>query len=114
MDSEKLCRTVVHVVNLLVEDRYDDLVSLSEIKRVTAPDLKRVVEDYGYHLVMPPIVDLKGLNVREIKGSVPTKWYVGIDLWTTEWGRSDLTLELTLVDAPGNLYLVELDDLHIL
>lgn len=114
MYSEKLRRTVIHIVKLLVERKYDDLASLSEGKRLTAMNLRRAIDDYGRHLVMPPMASFEQLNVIKIQDSVPAQWYVGVDLWTTEEGRSDLALELTLTDSPGDLCLVELDDLHVL
>ena len=40
-------------------------------------------------------------------------WSVVIDLWTAEEGRSDLSLEATLIEAPSEL-LVQIDDIHVL
>ena len=110
----KLERTVVRVVELLVQGKYEELESLSKTNRLTAQDLERAVADYGRSLTMPPMESLKQANVIEIGGSKPTKWYVGIDLWTVEEGRSDLTLELTLTDSLSDLYHIEVDDLHVL
>lgn len=112
IDNEKLYRTVTRVVKLLVEGKYGELESLSTGKRLAARDMQKAIEDYGCHLVMPR--EFEGLNVIEIKGSVPPQWYVGVNLWTVEEGRSDLTLELTLTDSAEPYYLVELDDLHVL
>ena len=36
-----------------------------------------------------------------------------MDLWTAEEGRSDLTLELTLTDSRGEIYQIEIDDIHV-
>jgi len=35
-------------------------------------------------------------------------------LWTIERGRSDLNLRLTVINAPGDLYHVELDDILVM
>jgi hypothetical protein len=48
--------------------------------------------------------------VREVK---PPRWSIIMPLWTAEEGRSDLSLELTLVEN-GETTNVELDDIHVL
>jgi hypothetical protein len=112
INDEKLHKTVTRIVKLLVEGKYSELESSSRGKRLTASDIQKAIEDYGRHLIMPP--GTGGMNVLEIKGSSPAQWYVGIELWTVEEGRSDLTLELTLTDCPADFYVVDLDDLHVL
>jgi hypothetical protein len=44
---------------------------------------------------------------------VPPTWSVRCDLWTVEEGRSDLSLELTVVAAPLGPT-IEVDNLHVL
>ncbi len=64
---------------------------------------------------MPSEASLQKLDVVEVKGAVPRRWGVRVDLWTAEEGRSDLTLELTLVEGDGGGEpAVEIDDLHVL
>lgn len=114
MGNEKLLQTIVYVVNLLVQGKYDALEALSEGNRLSAEELRQAVTDYGHRLVMPPIDSLNYPDVVTIRNSNPVKWSVNLNLWTIEEGRSDLTLELTLTDSPDDLYLVEVDDLHVL
>ena len=47
------------------------------------------------------------------QGVKPPRWSVRMDLWTAEEGRSDLSLELTIIES-GRGYTVELDDIHVL
>lgn len=49
-----------------------------------------------------------------IDGSEPQAYSVVAPLWTQEEGRSDLSLELTLVDRFSGAYDVEVDSLHVL
>ncbi len=82
--------------------------------RLSAKDLARAVADYGRHLVAPPReLDLE-LDVVAIRNADPPAWSVAVPLRTREEGRSDLTLELTIVSAPPSAFRVELDNLHVL
>jgi hypothetical protein len=40
--------------------------------------------------------------------------HVAAPLWTAEEGRSDLTLELRLIEFAPEAYEVEIEDLHVL
>ena len=62
---------------------------------------------------MPPPDALTNLDVIEVEDSVPKQWSVRADLWTKEEGRSDLTLELTLLSDGGGL-VAEIDNIHVL
>jgi hypothetical protein len=82
--------------------------------RLSAEDLATAVTAYGRHLVSPPKdLDLE-LDVAAIRNADPPAWSVAVPLHTREEGRSDLTLELTIVAAPPSGFRVELDDLHVL
>ena len=52
--------------------------------------------------------------VTPTSGTEPQAWAANVVLYTAEGGRSDLTLELTVMDWPGPLYAVELGNLHVL
>jgi hypothetical protein len=53
--------------------------------------------------------DVSAIRDREY----PT-FHVVIDLWTLEEGRSDLSLELELIDRYGGAYEIRILDLHVL
>ena len=44
---------------------------------------------------------------------VPGTWFVVVDLWTAEEGRSDLSMEATVREV-GDGVEVEVDDIHVL
>ena len=49
-----------------------------------------------------------------MRDSDPAAFSVVVDLWTAEEGRSDLTLELELVDRFEGAYDVMIQNLHVL
>jgi hypothetical protein len=64
-------------------------------------------------LVLPPEEGFQLMDVIEVKNAQPRRWSIAMPLWTQEEGRSDLTLEITVIEQQND-FLVELDDIHIL
>src|SRR6476620_3780830 len=93
--------------------RYDALVSRCAASRLSAGDIERVVIDYGRTVVRPPRADYTGLSTVRLSGASSPTWSVAAPLWTSEEGRSDLTLELTISLTEAGMD-VQLDDLHVL
>lgn len=117
MDEEKFRKTLLYVLDLLVRGEYQALETLSRGRRLTAQEMQETVVRWPYRLVMPPDNDLSDIVYGEIKnitGSNPIQWATDVKLWTAEEGWSDLTLSLTLTNEPGDLYDVEIDNLHVL
>ena len=73
-------------------------------RRLSTEDLQRAVDDYGRVLVPLPPESLENLDVVQVRDADPSTFSVVIDLWTREEGRSDLTLELELVDRFNGAY----------
>ena len=113
LDSGKLSRTIEHVMGLAVNGDYVGLETFTRGQRLTANDIGAAIADYGRRLVAPPR-NIGPRSVVEIEGSKPERWSVYVDLWTAEEGRSDLTLELTVTDSPGDMYGVQVDNIHVL
>ena len=105
--------TVKNVVNLLVAEKYRALEALTSAKRFTAEDIARTVTQYGRVLSSPPEQAYEELDVIKIQNASVPKWSVRMGLWTLEDGRSDLSIELTLIQNDRG-YAVELDDIHVL
>jgi hypothetical protein len=99
-------------VELLVLGRYQDLERLSGGVRLSAQELAKAVADYGRTLVMPPDIG-PSPDYVPITGTHPPAWSVWIPLFTREEGRSDLTLQITLVQNPSGSYKVEIDNLRV-
>jgi hypothetical protein len=70
------------------------------------------IADYGRHLVSPPDSAFGFMDVVETLNVQPPRWSVVMPLWTQEEGRSDLSLELTIIREDDS-FRVQLDDIHI-
>jgi len=110
----KVVFTVKRIVELLVDKKYQEIEQLSGSVRLTAIEVDQAVRDYDAVLVTPPDSDFNNLDAIEITGSNPRSWSVRYDLWTEEEGRSDLSLEVTLIDGDGELMGIALDNIHVL
>jgi hypothetical protein len=113
-EDVRLKATIAQLLRWLVARDYQALETYTQGVRLSARALHQAVETYGRRLVMPPDGALDALDAIEINGSTPRAWSVRVDLWTSEEGRSDLSLECTLIDSGKDLLAVEIDNLHVL
>jgi hypothetical protein len=104
---------VKSVVDLLVAGKYEQLEKLTAGTRLNADDMAGAVREYGRVLVAPPEHTYEGLDVVQVRNASSPRWSVRMSLWTAEEGRSDLSLELTVMEI-GRGYAVEVDDIHVL
>lgn len=112
--SHKIENTVKFLVELLVDNRYQDIEDLTKGIRLDATQIRQAIDDYGRTLTRPPESEYSNLDVIEVQGTSPRKWSVRFDLWTEEEGRSDLSIELTLLDSGDDTLNVEIDNIHVL
>lgn len=113
MNTLELKQPVRQVIQLLVEQRYSELESLTKGIRLGARDIAGAIADYKGTLVMPPEDSYDLMNVVSVRNAKPPKWSIIMLLWTKEEGRSDLSIELTLVKETQG-FRIELDDIHVL
>ncbi len=99
---------------MLVHGDYVGLEKLSQERRLTSSEIEYGVKDYGCHLVSLPESAFEYLGIVEVEGTWPRTWAVDVPLWSLEEGRSDLTVELTLIEHDGEFYDVEIDGIHVL
>ena len=111
--NDQLKELVRQVLTLLVAGKYADLEILTHGVRLTAMEMAKAVDDYGRKLVLPPDDRFRLVTVVEAKNVRPRRWSIAMPLWTQEEGRSDLTLEMTIIELK-NAFAVELDDIHVL
>jgi hypothetical protein len=112
--SEQVLRMVLRsVVERLARGEYQALVAESSASRMTVAELGDAVNDYRRTLVIPPEAAYQTLNTVQVRGTSSPTWSVRFPMWTREEGKSDLTLELTVVVNEGGARF-ELDDLHVL
>ena len=114
VDKVKIRDAVRRLLEMLVAEDYDGIEEATRGRRLTAEQLRQAVDEYGRELQMPPEVVFHNFDVNEIEGAIPQAWWVLVDLWTVEEGRSDLTLEIRITDTGGELYDIEINNLHVL
>jgi len=111
----KIKMTVLNIVKHLINSEYELIEQLTNGIRLRAVDIKEAIDSYGRTLIMPPDIEYDNLiDIIEISNSIPKKWSVKFDLWTKEEGKSDLSLEMTLIESNNELMNVEFDDIHVL
>jgi hypothetical protein len=100
-------------IGLLAEGEYEALANMTGFERLTASMLRMAVEGYGRTLIIPP--DGLPPDLEEMGDlSDPGKSHFVMSLWTVEEGRSDLGLELTLIEKGLGLIATQIDDIPIL
>ena len=102
------------IFELLARRDYLELEKVTGGVRLHAIEIEGAVKSYGRTMAVPPLSHLELMDVIEIEGVDPKKWSISIPLWTMEEGRSDLTLEITVVRNNDCQFIVELDDIHVL
>jgi hypothetical protein len=96
----------------LVRGEFEALEALDQRDRLSADGLKQALSDYGRTLVEP---DADWWGSAEVTPIQAGEFHVAAPLWTEEEGRSDLTLELRLVETgPGDVYQSYVEDVHVL
>lgn len=110
---KKIKYRVREVIGLLVLGRFQEVEALTAGVRLSADQIDGAIAEYGRVLALPPEEGYKLMDVLEIENSNPRRWSVVMPLWTNEEGRSDLSIELTLIEN-SDQFSVELDDIHTL
>lgn len=112
--DQKIYKTVLRLVNLLVDKKYSEIADWSKKKRLTEKEIKEAIDEYGQMIIFPPANFLNEIDVIEIATSKSKKWSVVFPLWTTEDGKSDLSVEITVIDSSNQYYDIEVDNIHTL
>lgn len=113
MTIDTVQRVTLTVANLIADGNYAGVVQACSSSRLTEAAIQGVIRDYGRTVVRLPANYSDYLDVVAVKGRSNPTWSIRAPLWTLEEGRSDLTLELTVVDEVGGPT-VELDDLKVM
>lgn len=110
---DKIFKQVSNIVDLLVLRKFDELESITKGNRLTALQLEDAVNGYGRTLVKLPPESIGLIDVVKVDSCGVDKWSIVSPLWTKEEGRSDLSIEITLIDD-GDSFITEIDDIHVL
>jgi hypothetical protein len=113
MSTESLESVVRALVNRLAKGEYDAVLDQCSTSRLMVDDIRQVMDDYGRTFIEPPLSGYSELDAVAVRDAKHPTWSVRAPLWSKEEGRSDLTLEVTVIQD-GDRWYVELDDLHVL
>jgi hypothetical protein len=105
---------VERLVALLARGEYEQVHTMAPRSRVSASQMRASVVEYGRTLVPLPPGAQNLIDYVVVEGSVARAWSVVVPLFTREEGRSDLSLQLSLMLLPTGRYDVEVDDIHVL
>ena len=112
VNETKIKEETKQIVRWLVACDYDAIEKYTNSVRLPADELKYAVGDYGREIVMPPDENFDELDIIKVENA--REWSVRCSLWTKEEGRSDLTLELSLIEISDEGFQVEIDNLIVL
>jgi hypothetical protein len=112
--SDGVSTLVKQIVTWLVNGDFSAVETRSHGVRLSAEELSIAVGEYGRKLILPPETEFSKLDVIKVEHASCPTWSVRFDLWTKEEGRSDLTLECTMIDRSDEELDVEIDNLHVL
>lgn len=112
MSEDDLQTVVQSLVTKLASGNFDGVVAECSASRLSAEDIRMVVSDYGKTFIAPPTDAYRDLDAVPVRNATEPKWSVRAALWSKEEGRSDLELQLTIIQ-PGDQQVIELDDLLV-
>ena len=104
---------VRQIIELLVTGEYEKVARNTNGQRLDSRAIEGAIHNYGRTLAMPPNTAFEQLDIVQVTNADPTRWSIRMSLWTVEEGRSDLSIELTLIEVKEG-YVIELDDIHVL
>lgn len=107
-------RLVGELVTSLADGKFSEAVASSRGSLVTAQELREAVCDYGRQLVPLPPEGYELIDYIAVLGSRPLEWSVVVPLFTREEGRSDLSLELSVIECPSDGHTIQINGLHAL
>lgn len=103
---------VIDLLVLLADGDYESIMERYPTSRLAGADLRTAICEYGRKVIAPP-ADYGHIEMGEVEATAVPTWWVVAALWTEEEGRSDLSLELTIVFGPSGPT-IQLDNLHVL
>jgi hypothetical protein len=108
-----LLPTIQNLLSLLVERKYLEIEAMTNGVRLSAVQIQNAIRSYGRTLVIPPESAFGLIDPIEVNGIHPAQWSINLPLWTKEEGRSDLSIEMTIIETKPT-FTIELDDIRVL
>lgn len=102
------------VVDLLVRGRYMTVEKVTRGRRLTASEMESAITTYGRTLVTPAENWWSTVEITPIDAGEQQAFHVVAPLWTREEGRSDLSVELRLMESSARVYETEVLDIRVM
>lgn len=102
------------VIHHLARKEYLEIEKMTHGIRLREIEIDQAIKSYGRNLVVPEDSHFDLMDIVEVEDVDQRQWSVVIPLCTEEEGRSDLTLEATIIETGLNKYSLELDDIHVM
>jgi hypothetical protein len=112
--SSRAAEVLSQVIAWLASGDFRSVEARSRGVRLSADSIRQAVMDYGKTLVMPPDSAFSDVDSIRVLGADRPTWSVRFDLWTQEEGRSDLSLECTIIESHDGSVDIEIDNIHVL
>ena len=112
----KIKKTITKLIQLFVEREYLEIANWSKNIRLTADEIKEAIDDYGsgQKVITPPADFFNEVDFMQIvdADNGRKQWYIVFNLWMEEEGESDLSVESTFIEATGEYFDIEIDNIH--
>ena len=115
-DLEKLRRTLLQVISLLVNGEFGALSDLARRSELGPDEMARIVAGYPHRLAMPPNELLQTLlnpndDMWRAEPADPEEYWVDLKLWGEDSRSLRLRVLVGLMEAPGEIYDVSIADI---
>ncbi len=110
MRKHEILELLKQLVNDLVNQRYEKLVSSGASGVFSAQELIDLINDYGGQVTPPPEGDLKNINIITIEESF--EYVIEYELWI-DGHKSDLTLSCIVYENESENY-IKIENIHVL
>jgi len=112
--NSRVVALIRQVIAWLVGGNFLDIEARSGGVRLSADLMRQAIEKFGRTLIMPPDEVFSNMDVIRVPNADRPTWSVRFDLWTKEEGRSDLSVECTVIDRGDGELDLEVDNIHVL
>lgn len=110
-ETKQIIQITKQIMFLLKCKNFTTLIGITGGERITGKEIENEINAYGRTIIIPP--DMAYDEIDIIKCVDMNRFSVNMPFWTSEEGRSDLTLQLT-IDFSTKKPIIAIDDIHVL
>jgi hypothetical protein len=101
---DKIVKIVEKIVSLLVEKKYNEIEKITNGNRLKKQEIENAINEYKRKLIYPPVEAYKNIDVIQVENA--KEWSVRFNLWTFEEGKSDLSIELNIIEINKEIIVI--------